>query len=78
MLRLLWGAISRHNRTKEPMTRKDYILIAAALKAARIATETDITVYALNATAHTVSDALALDNSRFDRIRFLKACGALS
>ena len=57
------------------MTRKDYVLIAAALKASR-----DRWVFAqtwLDA-VHSVANALMEDNARFDRERFLIACGAVS
>ncbi|RPH75957.1 hypothetical protein EHM76_00315 [bacterium] len=67
------------------MTRKDYILIANALADARrdiIAKEgpaaqstlLDGTGYA----ADWLADSLARDNPRFDRARFLKACGVAS
>jgi len=52
------------------MTRKDYILIAAAIKRANQApgyTERNIFV------TYEIADALASDNPRFDRARFLKA-----
>jgi len=56
------------------MTRKDYILIAAALKAAY--DETYHTVHAgIDAAAVALADALGRDNPRFDRERFLKAAG---
>jgi len=57
------------------MTRKDYILIAAAIKGANAApgyTERNSFV------AYAIADALATDNARFDRERFLKACGVQS
>ena len=62
------------------MTRKDYILIAAALKAARDYSTAhheqpaDTFVTAVL----TLCDRLAQDNPRFDRGRFLKACGVQS
>ncbi len=57
------------------MTRKDYVLIAAAIKAASAAPgypERNAFV------AFSLADALATDNPRFDRVRFLKACGVQS
>lgn len=61
------------------MTRKDYVLIAQAIKEtipSRIVTEIDA---AFNRgagwTAHNIADALEKDNPRFDRERFLAACG---
>jgi hypothetical protein len=62
------------------MTRKDYILIAEALKAARA----EATAVAMRAAvgvtiaAVHISDVLARDNPRFDRECFLKACGVQS
>jgi hypothetical protein len=63
------------------MTRKDYVLIAAALKAAR----DEIPVggagaeYLANSVAaRHIANALASDNARFDRARFLAACGVQS
>lgn len=50
------------------MTRKDYILIAAALKAAQTIPQA----------ARNLADQLAQDNLRFDRTRFLEACGVQS
>lgn len=57
------------------MTRKDYQLIADAIRRA-----SDAPGYAeRNAfVAHEIADALALDNPRFDRERFLKAAGVQS
>jgi hypothetical protein len=60
------------------MTRKDYVLIAEALASVRNEyadapmrnTHTDC--------CEAVADALARDNARFDRARFLKACGVES
>ena len=64
------------------MTRKDYILIAVALKEARnhwlIASETcdaDSFREGLHAAALEIGGALARDNPRFDRERFLRAAG---
>jgi hypothetical protein len=63
------------------MTRKDYVLIAEAAATARPNPRSDrgkdwydgwhVTVCAL-------ANALANDNPRFDRERFLKACGVQS
>lgn len=55
------------------MTRKDYVLIAAAVREERERFSNrnpgaDDLVRAL-------ADSLAADNPRFDRARFLKACG---
>ena len=64
------------------MTRRDYVAIAGAFMAARadiankepadaVETLKDGASYA----AEHVADALAKDNPRFDRARFLAACG---
>ena len=59
------------------MTRKDYILIAAALNdAARW--PTSVERRSLDMIADALADALARDNPRFDRERFLKAAGVQS
>jgi polysaccharide pyruvyl transferase WcaK-like protein len=52
------------------MTRKDYVLIAAALKAA--CPTVNVTY---RACVDSIANALGLENARFDRERFLKACG---
>jgi hypothetical protein len=51
------------------MSKKDYVLIAATLKALPIDGIT------LHTVASALADALARDNVRFDRARFLNACG---
>lgn len=60
------------------MTRKDYILIAAAIANAGVSV-TDINEpqyqHGIEDTTHAIADALARDNPRFDCERFLKACG---
>jgi hypothetical protein len=59
------------------MTRKDYILIAAALKKAseRDASEGIPVTYQA---AYELATALGRDNPRFDRERFLQAAGVQS
>ena len=47
------------------MTRKDYILIAKAIQESTDKTEI----------AYAIATVLAADNPRFDRARFLAACG---
>lgn len=54
------------------MTRKDYILIADAINKAPVDASQD---RQRNTVARSIADALATDNPRFDRARFLKACG---
>ena len=60
------------------MTPKDYVLIARALHAARAADDLRAAsadfCLALDTTAERFALVLALDNPRFDRERFLKAC----
>lgn len=64
------------------MTRKDYVILAKALRNARPATFSDgaksheYTVWL--AAACSVADALMADNNRFDSDRFLNACEATS
>ena len=60
------------------MTRKDYVAIAAALLAARQLCETDNQRRGTERAVHCVSQVMARDNPRFDRVRFLKACGVQS
>ena len=61
------------------MTRKDYVAIAGCFKRASDSHQQDKD--GLAALAH-VADAIAYqmaqDNPRFDRARFLKACGVQS
>lgn len=61
------------------MTRKDYILIAQAIKDAKPASVKDDYGNGLDVgverAAFRLADALAVDNPRFDRERFLVACG---
>jgi hypothetical protein len=63
------------------MTKKDYKLIAAALKGAHVSLRVHFPVAAFlgwRVAADRVADALAQDNPRFDRARFLKAAGVAS
>ena len=53
------------------MTRKDFEALAAVIKAGRTGDNDD---YA-DKTARSTADMLATTNPRFDRDRFLKACG---
>ena len=57
------------------MTRKDYILLAVAIRESRIYDPTEATAPAQREfTARCIAAALARDNPRFDRDRFMKAC----
>jgi hypothetical protein len=58
------------------MTRKDYVLIATALNRARDHGSFNYEEKSQHEfDCHYVADALSQDNPRFDRARFLKACG---
>jgi hypothetical protein len=60
------------------MTRKDYILLPNALARAKPLELTPIAIRQHSYCCEEVADALAADNARFDRARFLKACGVQS
>jgi hypothetical protein len=58
------------------MTRKDYVMIADTIKTARKVELTNGTVLVSVAhLANTLATELEIDNPRFDRARFLDACG---
>lgn len=60
------------------MTRKDYFLIASVFHNGYeqvSMTGTDDDAIFLNSMADHMGDLLAEDNPRFDRTKFLKACG---
>jgi hypothetical protein len=56
------------------MTRKDYVAIAAAIKSSQrpATSETEQSIAEL---AKRLCSVFAADNPRFDRYRFLTACG---
>ena len=56
------------------MTRKDYILIARALRESRPGIGYERNLLAWEGTCIRMADALAADNPRFDRERFMRAC----
>lgn len=61
------------------MTRKDYVLLAEALASVlpdNVGNGYESEQHARDCAA--VADALARENARFDRERFLKACGVQS
>jgi len=61
------------------MTRKDYVLIARALNDSRPITSSNQFAHAQHHNDCTfIARALANDNPRFDRERFLEACGVQS
>ena len=62
------------------MTRKDYVLIAKALKAQMKLSETfkeEDGMTSVANIARDLSDSFAIENPRFDRARFLSACGVM-
>lgn len=60
------------------MTKKDFELIAAAVVRTRAMYPGEAHRYALNDVSMTLADALATTNPRFDRAKFLQACGVAS
>lgn len=60
------------------MTKKDYERIAAALAASKMDRPTDAQIVQHRFSCARIADALAADNTRFDRARFLAACGVAS
>ena len=56
------------------MTRKDYLVIAAALLAAKPVDNLGACVQWIN-DCREIASAFACDNNRFDRDRFFTACG---
>lgn len=58
------------------MTRKDYVMLAEALASARDGYSQPNAQHTRDCEA--IADRLAADNARFDRARFLKACGVQS
>lgn len=59
------------------MTKKDYQLIAGVLKQSLADDQAIMQLHqnALTATAKAMAEALAAENPRFDRTKFLEACG---
>ena len=57
------------------MTRRDYVAIAAELADARRYSDHPEQRLGIDAAAERIADTLARDNPRFDRKRFLAACG---
>lgn len=55
------------------MTKKDFELIAQAIEA--VVRRYPVDVLPLLRVASSVADSLAEDNPKFDRARFLTACG---
>jgi hypothetical protein len=59
------------------MSKKDYVAIAAVFRG-QVETKADPKrVQMIRILAHGIADVMARDNSRFDRARFLQACGVM-
>jgi len=57
------------------MTRKDYVLIADAIKKAKeFCDASGVSTISLRECASSIAFELKTDNPRFDDVRFLKAC----
>ena len=75
------GTTPTPNKEGNKMTRKDYVIIAKALKTqfelSHENNEDDGLCAVINV-ANDLATALEADNPRFDRERFLEACGVKS
>jgi hypothetical protein len=61
---------------EDKMTRKDYVMIAETIKTARkVEGDTGTILVSVAHLANTLATELEIDNPRFDRARFLVACG---
>lgn len=60
------------------MTKKDYILIAAGFKASKPVAAHPLIASTWGRTVDLMADALQASNHRFDRPRFIAACGVAS
>jgi hypothetical protein len=59
------------------MTKKDYVRIAAAIKLARGAGDSTGHFLGCFDVARVMAETLAQDNARFDKARFMEACGVM-
>lgn len=57
------------------MTRKDYVMIAEAIRDAADEAIIPPMREALKTAAEYIGDGMKRDNARFDRTRFMAACG---
>jgi hypothetical protein len=57
------------------MTRKDYQLIADVIKTTRKVEQGETVLVSVAHLVNTLATDLKIDNPRFDRARFLVACG---
>lgn len=64
----------QQEKGEEVMTRKDYRKIAGAIRAAREVNNANA-VMDVMAVIEAICNVLARDNPRFDREKFLAACG---
>ena len=60
------------------MTRKDYVAIARVIASCQTMPNRSNPQYVLYEVTQRLVTVLAADNPRFDRSRFLKACGVQS
>lgn len=61
---------------EDVMTRKDYVMIADTIKTARkVEGDAGAILVSVAHLANTLATELEIDNPRFDRARFLDACG---
>ena len=76
MLRSSSRPLELAEKDKQEMTRKDYVLIARTLEQNRKDfNEGEDGLMLLNILAYQLSNSFEEDNPRFDRDRFLTACG---
>ena len=57
------------------MTKKDYELIAQEIATSRKVTQGETVLVSVAHLANSLATALEIDNPRFNRSTFLKACG---
>lgn len=57
------------------MTRKDYELIAEVIKTARKVETGEVVLVSVEHLTNTLATELEIENPRFNRARFLSACG---
>lgn len=57
------------------LTRKDYVMLAEVIDGCEGYKVATIELISRRKLADELADKLAADNPRFDKVRFLKACG---
>lgn len=60
------------------MSRKDYVKVAEVIAAGMTCAKTDDTRQTVHVIATCIGEVFAADNPRFDRERFMAACGVTS